>query len=79
MYNKYVKKGVPHPVHGHLSIEPHFLECIPATGLKARPQRKCVVCEKHRKRKESIYWCSECEAGLCLDGCFNNYCRNLYF
>jgi predicted RNA-binding protein with PUA domain len=28
------------------------------------------VCSKHGKRKESIYWCSECEVGLCLDGCF---------
>jgi hypothetical protein len=62
-----------------LSLEPpskrlterHFLERIPTTGKKAKPLKKrCIVCPKPDKRKESIYWCSECEAGLCLDGCF---------
>jgi hypothetical protein len=70
--------AVPCPVYGRPSLEPlpkrpaeqHFLENIPATGKKAKPQEKCIVCSKHGKRKESIYWCSECEVGLCLDGCF---------
>jgi hypothetical protein len=59
-------------------IERHFPEHISATGKKARPQIKCVVCMKHGERKESIYWCSECEAGLCLDGCFKTYHTNLH-
>jgi hypothetical protein len=71
--------AVPCPVYSCQSLEPptkrlrerHFLEHIPATGKKAKPQR-CTVCSKHGKRKESIYWCSECEAGLCLDGWFKN-------
>jgi hypothetical protein len=37
-----------------------FLGCIPATG------KKCVVFTEHKKKRGSIYWCSECEAGLCL-------------
>jgi hypothetical protein len=51
--------GVPCPVYGHLSVEllperlteRHFLERIHATGKKASPQRKCMVCTKHGKRK----------------------------
>jgi hypothetical protein len=78
---------VPRPVYGRPSVEPppkrlterHFLERIPATGKKAKPQKRCVVCAKHGKRKESIYWCSECEAGLCLDGCFKKYHTKLNF
>jgi hypothetical protein len=54
--------SVPHPVYGRPSVEPppkrlterHFLECIPATRNKTRPQRKCVVCTKHGQRKESV-------------------------
>jgi hypothetical protein len=37
-----------------------------------------VVCTKHRERRESIYWCSEFEAGMCLDGCFKTL-TNLNF
>jgi hypothetical protein len=70
--------AVPRPVYDRPSLEPlpkrlterHYLERIPTTGKKAKPQKRCIVCSKHGKRKESIYWCSECEAGLCLDECF---------
>jgi hypothetical protein len=72
--------GVPHPAHSRPPIEPlpkrlleqHFLERIPATGKKTRPKRMCVVCTKHRKRIEDIHWCSECEAGMSLDGFFKS-------
>jgi hypothetical protein len=37
------------------------------------------VCSRHRKWRETIYSCSECEAGLCLDGCFKSYYTNLHF
>jgi hypothetical protein len=55
--------AVPHPIYGRLSFEPppkrlteqQFLERIPATGKKAKPQKICIVCSKHGKRKESIY------------------------
>jgi hypothetical protein len=77
--------SVPRPVYGCPSIEPppkslterHFVERIPATGNKAKPQR-CVVCAKHGRR-DSIYWCSGCEAGLCLEGCFRIYHTQLNF
>jgi hypothetical protein len=47
--------GVPHRIHSHPSFEPpHFLEHIPAKGKKAKLQRKCVMCTKHGKRRESV-------------------------
>ncbi|PNF13895.1 hypothetical protein B7P43_G10662 [Cryptotermes secundus] len=46
---------------------------------RAKPKKRCVVCAKHGKRQESIYWCSECEAGLCLDGCFKKFNTKLKF
>jgi hypothetical protein len=43
------------------------------------PQKRCVVCAKHGKRKQSISWRSECEAGLCIDECFKKYHTKLNF
>lgn len=48
----------------------HFCGRIPATGKKAWPQKRCVVCYKKGKRKDSSYWCSECKVGLCVTPCF---------
>jgi hypothetical protein len=53
------KSAVPCSAYGHPSTESppkrltehHLLERIPATGKKAKPWRRCVVCSKHRKQK----------------------------
>jgi hypothetical protein len=45
------------PVYGRLSLEPppkrlterHFLERIPATGKKAKPQKRCIVLRTWQK------------------------------
>jgi hypothetical protein len=73
-------------VYGCLSLEPPpkrdtatFVGAFPATGKKTKPQKRCIMCSKHGKRRESSYWCSECEAGLCLDGCFKKYHTTLNF
>ncbi|XP_021913223.1 piggyBac transposable element-derived protein 4-like [Zootermopsis nevadensis] len=79
--------GVPRPVFGRPSLEPppkrlserHFPDRIPPTAKKARPQRKCVLCTKHGKRRDSKYWCSKCGAALCIEGCFKNYHTKLNF
>jgi hypothetical protein len=50
--------AVLRPVYGRQSLEPlpkrlterHFLERIPSTGKKAKPQKRCTVCSKHGKR-----------------------------
>jgi hypothetical protein len=36
------------------------------------------MCSKQRKRRETIYWCSESEAELCLGGCFKS-CHKYIF
>ena len=55
-------------------IERHFIEKIPPTGSKYRPQRKCAVCKAMKnKRKDTIYWCPDCQVGLCLEFCFKEF------
>ena len=71
--------SLAHLMSGHLWTEPLlqdsvsviFLDRLPTTGKKAKPQRRCVMCSKWYVRKEPIHWCPDCEADLCLDGCFN--------
>lgn len=65
------------PARGRPSINPppkrllekHFITKLSPTGKKAKPQR-CVVCVKKNIRKESTYWCPDCEVGLCFEPCF---------
>jgi hypothetical protein len=37
--------------------ERHFISKLPPSEKKARPRRRCVVCQKQRKRKDTLYWC----------------------
>ena len=57
----------------------HFPERIPPTEKKARPTKRCVVCYKHNKKKETLFWCPECQAGLCVEGCFKTFHTKLNF
>lgn len=52
----------------------HFISTIPST-TKARPTRKCVVCNKQGRRKESRYFCKTCPSApaLCLESCFKTF------
>jgi hypothetical protein len=34
--------------------ERHFISKLPPSEKKARPQRRCVVCQKRRKRKDTV-------------------------
>ena len=52
----------------------HFIEKIPPTQNKTNPTRRCVVCSnRHKKRKETVYWCKDCGIGLCFNDCFKIY------
>jgi hypothetical protein len=53
--------------------ERHFIEKIPPTGKKAKPQKRCVVCQKNGKMSDTTYWCPDCETGQCTDTCFKVY------
>jgi hypothetical protein len=50
----------------HLT-ERHFISKIQPSEKRARPQGWCVVCQKHEKRKETVYWCDACDTlcGMC--------------
>ena len=50
----------------------HFAELIPATEIKEKPQKRCVVCWKRKNRKESRYQFGQCDdrPGLCHAPCF---------
>ncbi|KAG8239348.1 hypothetical protein J437_LFUL017961 [Ladona fulva] len=41
--------------------ERHFMKRIPASGTKLHPQRRCAVCARHGKRKDTVYWCEKCD------------------
>lgn len=51
----------------------HFPAIIEAAGVKKFPTRKCIVCTKHKIRRETRYWCRDCEVSLCVTPCFENY------
>ncbi|XP_054711754.1 protein tramtrack, beta isoform-like isoform X4 [Uloborus diversus] len=56
----------------------HFLRQIPSTDRKRQPCRECKVCcsrrdaNNKRCRKETRYYCPDCEVGLCIT-CFEIY------
>ena len=62
-----------------LSVKPlrligrHFPEYCPPTEKRARPLRACAQCRKKKIRKESSYWCKDCEVGLCAAPCFRDW------
>jgi len=57
----------------------HFPAYIPRTESKEHPQRKCVVCQARKIRKESIYWCRDCKVTLCVAPCFGDYHLKIHF
>jgi hypothetical protein len=50
-------------------MECHFPRKIPPKEKKCKPTRWCVVCSKHNKRRETVYYCQDCDIALCIDGC----------
>jgi len=59
--------------------ERHFLRKVAPKTEKSKPQRRCVVCSKHGKKKTSVYCCQICDVGLCLEDCFELYLTKLNF
>ena len=51
----------------------HFLSYIPSTPKRKYPGRRCQVCAAKGMRKESIYFCRECDMPLCVVPCFKIY------
>ncbi|XP_017790882.1 PREDICTED: piggyBac transposable element-derived protein 4-like [Habropoda laboriosa] len=51
----------------------------PYTSSGKNKLRRCVVCSKNNKRRESRYQCDECDVGLCVYPCFKIYHTQTYY
>src|SRR6218665_3114809 len=57
----------------------HFPMYIPANSGKLQPTRRCKACcsapdaSGKKCRRESRYYCQECDVGLCAAPCFGIY------
>jgi hypothetical protein len=54
-----------------------FPSRIPSTATQTNPRRKCYVCANTAKRanarRNTLYECIQCDVGLCLIDCFEDY------
>jgi hypothetical protein len=46
--------------------ERHFTERIPPPERKAKPTKRCVMCYKQGKIRETIFCCPDCEGVFCV-------------
>ncbi len=64
-------------------IARHLPSLIPSTSSRQNLQRKCVVCAKTttraKTRTDTRCECTECDVGLCISGCFQDYHTLKYF
>ena len=51
---------------------PHTPSCIPTSRKKKYPQRRCVGCRSQGIRRDTRYYCIDCNTALCKD-CFKPY------
>ena len=52
----------------------HFPRKLQPSGKKTKnPVKRCYVCSRQGKRRESTYWCEDCNIGLCVTPCFEKY------
>src|SRR6218665_2033278 len=56
-------------------IGQHYLCVIPANTSKAGPCKKCVVCRKNGRCRETRYVCETCpsQPALCVAECFKRF------
>lgn len=78
-YGSQVRSSVSRPPSGsplRLTAR-HFPSCIPSTITQANPRRKCYVCantvRRAKLRRDTSCECIECDVGLCLTNCFEDY------
>ena len=87
LFMKYVRAAETQNVPGRQAsdntvprlTEGHFLRKVAPKAEKSKPQRRCVVCSKHRKKKIAVYCCQICDVGLCLEDCFELYHTKLKY
>jgi len=59
--------------------ERYFLKKVAPKTEKSKPQRRCVVCSTHGKKKSSVYCCEICDVELYLEDCFELYHTKLNY
>ncbi|XP_068085205.1 piggyBac transposable element-derived protein 4-like [Anabrus simplex] len=87
LFTKYARTGGERNIQGRRASdntvprlqERHFIRKLAPKSEKSKPQRRCVVCSKHGKKKTSVYCCQECDVGLCLEECFELYHTKLNY
>lgn len=54
---------------------PHVPSKIPPTEKKQIPTKRCRICTKNNRRRETRYYCGDCEGkpALCVSPCFGMY------
>lgn len=72
--NKKVRRPRPIPGAQVPAAAAHEMEKIPNTENRSKVQKKCRVCARDGRRKDSRYQCKTCpdKPGLCM-GCFTKY------
>ena len=66
-------KGRPSRSHKPPRLLGRCFPLLVPGASKKKPTKKCVVCRANGKRKESSYWCSNCEKARCVVPCFQVY------
>jgi len=51
----------------------HFPTDVPKNEVGKANRRKCIVCSKNNKKKDTLYMCDLCDVGLCVTPCFGIY------
>ena len=51
----------------------HFPKHIDPTPSNQHPKRRCVVCTKHKQRRETTWECKKCKIALHVPTCFERY------
>ena len=54
-------------------VERHFHALIPATIKKQNAQKRCHRCTKRNIRRDTRYYCPDCNVPLCFEPCFKIY------
>jgi hypothetical protein len=66
-----LSRGRPSPASSQLTrLEVKHSEHWPFKGKK---QRRCRLCSLQKKTKTTLYSCTKCDAGLCVDKCFEKW------
>jgi len=70
----YVSKGKNTDNEPFYLTQRHFpSKYVNNSTIRNNARRKCVICAKHNKRRETHYECKKCDVGLCIVPCFELY------